>query len=109
MHSLTGDKVARFEYPCLGGPLDGEYAANADFEKGFDGNTRTGFHPEWVRAPGKHGHLRDEYEQYNAGIRRARRNAQIRGGGPQETYPGMIWVHKSLIVNRPRRLRKLGD
>lgn len=73
----------RFAYPCVGGPLDGEYATTEDF--------RT-----WGDNPGMYTHLTREYHEYNYTVATRKRV----GSFP----PSMIFIHVSLLkpLARPR-------
>jgi hypothetical protein len=57
----------RHAYCCIGGPLDGQFAATIDFY-----------------GDGMYSHLDNEYVEYNAGRRTSK-------------APSMIYVHKSLL------------
>jgi hypothetical protein len=72
-------ETARFAYPIVGGPLDGEYAITADFYRG-----------------GIYEHLDRNYQVYNA----ARGGHKKIGGWP----PTMIFIHSSLLqaLARPK-------
>lgn len=67
-------------YPCIGGPLDGLYAASEDMYPEIvardDGRV--------LREGGMYGHIGDEYIEYNAA------NSSSR-------TPSMIFVHTSLL------------
>lgn len=62
---------ARFAYPCIGGPLDGEYATTSDFY-----------------CDGMYAHLDREYEEYNA----ARATRRVLGA-----QPSMVFIHKAAL------------
>lgn len=68
----------RFAYPCLRGPLDGEYATTKDFE-----------------TEGMYAHLAGQYVQYNSAGYRGRRI----GGHPSAIY---VWAEGLPALISPR-------
>lgn len=63
---------ARFAYPCIGGPLDGEHAMTTDFYR-----------------EGIYEHLRYDYHEFNSGSGRSRKVI----GAPAS----MLFIHKDLV------------
>jgi hypothetical protein len=77
------ERKARFAYPIIGGPLDGEYATTDDFypERGKPDSY-------YYRPGGLYGHLDREYAEFNA----ASGGNKKLGGSPT-----MVFIHKSLL------------
>lgn len=69
--------AGRLAYPCVGGPLHGEFAQSDDF---YDGRGQG--------VEGMYHHLRGQYHEYNSAA----------GRGKSTTgFPSMIWVHTSFL------------
>jgi hypothetical protein len=79
------ERKPRFAYPCIGGPLDGEYATTDDFEKPTDEKYRGN---SWFREGGMYGHLADDYAEFN----NSRGGRKVIGG-----EPSMVFIHRALL------------
>ena len=72
----------KYAYPCIGGPLDGQYATTDDFYRGWGKPEDKYYRPE-----GMYSHLSQEYCEYNAAYRHSK-------------YTSMIFIHVSLLKNK---------
>ena len=72
-------------YPCIGGPLAGQYATTRDFEGSslFLNSIDNG------DGEGIYSHLRREYLAYNSNSR----GDNSVGGFP----PSIVWIHQSVL------------
>lgn len=82
--------TAKFAYPIIGGPLDGEYAITSDFYSGSGKEGDTYYRPEGIYY-----HLSRQYEEFNA----AHGGRKVLGGSPS-----MVFIHTSLLkpLARPK-------
>ena len=100
--------MSRLAYPCIGGPLDGEYATSEDFhgyrpinpetKKPYRyGETPPDGRYSWQRDEGMYAHLKHEYVEYNGSGGGSKRV----GGFP----PTMVYIHKSVLkpLQSPRK------
>jgi hypothetical protein len=84
------ERRARFAYPCVGGPLDGEYATTDDMIPTMIAARDYG---KWkkgdiIREGGLYGHIAHEYHEYNASHGSAKKIG---------SKPSMIFIHNSLL------------
>lgn len=89
--------MAEYLFPCIGGPLHGEYAAINDFRKAYsypllDGTTHH-------ILPGVYGEHADNYAPFNMGSLGRAYHLD------RKTYPKMIWVYIPDIKDKPKRTR----
>lgn len=66
------------KFPIIGGPLDGEYANNKDFQ-------------DWQHIHGQFAEYRSQYLAYN--------NAS---GYHHPDRSSMIWIHRALVPQKKR-------
>lgn len=71
---------------CIGGPLDGQYAASGDFYGFYEKEPGTQRNDYSKRIEGMFEHLKDEYHQFN--------NAG-RAFTPRGCH--VVWLHKSIL------------
>lgn len=78
-------------YPCIGGPLDGEFATTGDFEGDYPyvkGTKRRDYDAK--RIEGMYEHLASSYVQFN--------QAGNNWNKDTRRIPPMIWLHTGLLV-----------
>jgi hypothetical protein len=84
------ERRPRFAYPCIGGPLDGEYATTDDMRPTHIAARDYG---KWKKGDvitegGLYGNIAADYFEFNSAHGRAKRIG---------AFPSMIFVHRSVL------------
>jgi len=74
-------------HPCVGGPLDGQYATDGDFHGYYEKVPGTRRNDYSKKIEGMYEHLKDEYYPYNCANRSWARHRM----------PNVVFVHKDLV------------